>query len=265
MDSATFAALADPTRLRIVELLGTRPRAVGEIATVLGIRQPQATKHLQTLSRAGLVTIHPLAQRRIYALDPKPLLDLRRWLDGIGEGDADSMDVLQRYKRAIELESAKAVVDPHWAEGRTMILEQPVASDPDVVWTFWTVPDRLRTWWGPDHFTVSDCELDARPGGVIAIEIQEGDGMRYRATGAFIDLDRPHRLSFTLGARDATGNTLLSARYTVRLDAAPDGTNLSLHSEITDSAADAGALVAGMQTGWQQSLAKLAHAVQRAL
>jgi DNA-binding transcriptional ArsR family regulator len=62
-----LAALAEPNRLRIVELLADAPRPVGEVATALGLRQPQATKHLQTLERAGLVTMQPLGRRRASA------------------------------------------------------------------------------------------------------------------------------------------------------------------------------------------------------
>jgi uncharacterized protein YndB with AHSA1/START domain/dihydrofolate reductase/DNA-binding transcriptional ArsR family regulator len=267
MDSATFAALSDPTRLRIVELLARRPHAVGEIAMLLGIRQPQATKHLQTLSRAGLVTTHPLAQRRIYALSRKPLGELRRWLDGIGDADevdAGALDVLERYRRAIEFETAEAAADPDWARGRTLTLEQAVPAPPDLVWEFWTDPDRLREWWGPDDFTVSACELDVRPGGTIAIEIQEGDGTRFRSAGRFDTVSRPHRLAFTLGVLDADGNVPLRAWYDVRLHGVRDGTRLVLDGEIVNATVGAATLVAGMRLGWQQSLAKLARAVGKA-
>src|SRR5215217_8656254 len=103
MDPDTLAALAEPNRLRIVELLEKAPRAVGEIAALLELRQPQATKHLQTLQRAGLVTMHPLGQRRIYALHREPLRELRRWLEPF-EIDHPSEDVLEQYRRAIEAE-----------------------------------------------------------------------------------------------------------------------------------------------------------------
>ncbi len=63
------AALGDSARWRIVELLAERPRSVGELAESTGLRQPQTTKHLQTLARAGLVTVSPLGQRRIAAVE----------------------------------------------------------------------------------------------------------------------------------------------------------------------------------------------------
>jgi DNA-binding transcriptional ArsR family regulator len=76
----TLSALADPTRLQIVELLRRKPLPVGEIAERLRLQQPQASKHLRVLSEAGLVKAHPVAQKRIYALRPEPFNELEAWL-----------------------------------------------------------------------------------------------------------------------------------------------------------------------------------------
>lgn len=80
MDATAFSALAEPNRLRIVEVLRERPSSVNEIARHLDLRQPQASKHLHTLSRAGLVTVRPVAQQRIYMLRPEAFRDLGAWL-----------------------------------------------------------------------------------------------------------------------------------------------------------------------------------------
>ena len=79
--NATFSALAEPSRLQIVELLRHRPLAVGQIAERLRMRQPQASKHLRVLAEAGLVQVRPLAQQRIYALRAEPLKELDDWLE----------------------------------------------------------------------------------------------------------------------------------------------------------------------------------------
>ena len=78
---ATFAALAEPSRLRIFELLREGPRPVGEIGDALQLRQPQVSKHLRVLREAGLVDVQARAQQRLYALQPTPLRDLQRWLE----------------------------------------------------------------------------------------------------------------------------------------------------------------------------------------
>jgi DNA-binding transcriptional ArsR family regulator len=79
MDSI-FIALAEPTRLRIVKLLRNGSLSVGEIADRLSLKQTQVSKHLCVLSDAGLVEVHPIANRRIYKLQSQPFRELDAWL-----------------------------------------------------------------------------------------------------------------------------------------------------------------------------------------
>src|SRR5215472_10444881 len=77
----TFRALAEPSRLQILDLLFREPLPVGAVAERLGMRQPQASKHLRALSDAGLVEVRPEAQRRIYTLRAQPFQEIDRWLE----------------------------------------------------------------------------------------------------------------------------------------------------------------------------------------
>ena len=74
-------ALAEPSRFQIIKLLRDGPRPVGDMVKGLGLRQPQVSKHLRVLSKAGLVDVRVDAQRRIYALRPAPLQELEEWLE----------------------------------------------------------------------------------------------------------------------------------------------------------------------------------------
>lgn len=80
----TIAALADPNRRRVVELLADRPRPAGELARELGLSPPAMSRHLKALRAGGLVEeSHPEfdARVRIYALRPEPMVHLLRWLE----------------------------------------------------------------------------------------------------------------------------------------------------------------------------------------
>jgi DNA-binding transcriptional ArsR family regulator len=77
----TFAALAEPNRFRIVELLRSGARTVNEIGARLELNQPQVSKHLRVLKDAGLVNVEPRAQQRVYELRARPLRELHDWLD----------------------------------------------------------------------------------------------------------------------------------------------------------------------------------------
>ena len=77
----TFAALAEPNRFRIVELLRSGARTVNEIGERLVLNQPQVSKHLRVLKDAGLVDVEPRAQQRVYELRGKPMRELHDWLE----------------------------------------------------------------------------------------------------------------------------------------------------------------------------------------
>jgi DNA-binding transcriptional ArsR family regulator len=77
---AAFAALGDPTRRRIVELLAERELAAGEIARRFDMTAPAVSQHLKILRNADLIRVRSEAQRRIYALEPRGLADLDAWL-----------------------------------------------------------------------------------------------------------------------------------------------------------------------------------------
>ena len=77
-----WAALADPTRRSILELVVTSPRAVGELANVLPITRPAVSQHLKVLKDAGLVIDRAEGTRRIYRANPNGLRELREQLDG---------------------------------------------------------------------------------------------------------------------------------------------------------------------------------------
>ena len=77
----TFAALAEPNRLRIVELLRSGPRPVNAIGDRLELAQPLVSKHLRVLKEAGLVDVQPRAQQRVYELRGERLRQLHTWLE----------------------------------------------------------------------------------------------------------------------------------------------------------------------------------------
>ena len=80
----TLAALADPHRRQVIELLRERPRRAGELAQAVGLNPPALSRHLRTLKAGGLVEeAHPEfdARVRIYRLRPGPMADLKAWLE----------------------------------------------------------------------------------------------------------------------------------------------------------------------------------------
>lgn len=94
-----MAAMAEPNRLQIVELLRDGPRPVGEIAQRLRLNQPQVSKHLRVLTEAGVVEVHPVAQQRIYTLRPQAFREIDLWLAPYRRLFDDRYDRLNNYLR----------------------------------------------------------------------------------------------------------------------------------------------------------------------
>lgn len=107
MNITTFSALAEPSRLRIVELLHGGPLTVGEIADRLGLRQPQASKHLRVLLEAGLVEVQAVANRRNYYLRSEPFQELDDWLETYRSIWDERFDNLENYLQNLQLKSNK--------------------------------------------------------------------------------------------------------------------------------------------------------------
>lgn len=76
-----FQALAEPSRLAILDLLRDGEQPVGRLVDELGLSQPAVSKHLRVLKDAGLVDARIDAQRRLYRICPEPLLALDEWLE----------------------------------------------------------------------------------------------------------------------------------------------------------------------------------------
>lgn len=76
-----LAALGDPTRRAIFELLAEGPTPVGELAARLPVSRPAVSQHLKVLKVAGLVLDRPAGTRRVYQLDPQGVAAMRAYLD----------------------------------------------------------------------------------------------------------------------------------------------------------------------------------------
>jgi len=75
-----FRMLADPTRLRIVEILREGGRPVNDIVSRVEIDQSGVSRHLRILQEAGFVQVRPDGQKRVYSLRSQPFQDLDAWI-----------------------------------------------------------------------------------------------------------------------------------------------------------------------------------------
>lgn len=101
----TLAALADPVRRHVVELLAQRPMRAGELAQETGATPSSLSKHLRVLRQRGLVgESHPEfdARVRIYALRSARMTALRAWLDTAEQGWTEQLTAFSEFVERAE-------------------------------------------------------------------------------------------------------------------------------------------------------------------
>jgi DNA-binding transcriptional ArsR family regulator len=103
----SLAAIADPTRRRIIELLAVRERTAGELVGEFDMSAPAISQHLNVLREAGLVTTRAEGQSRIQALNPEGFDDLEAWLHKTRSVWSSRLDALERELRAEDAANAR--------------------------------------------------------------------------------------------------------------------------------------------------------------
>lgn len=92
-----YAALAEPHRRQILDLLRERERSVNDLVTRLNISQPGVSKHLKVLRENGLVAVRPDGRQRWYGLRAQPLAEVDAWLEPYREYWSGRLDALERH------------------------------------------------------------------------------------------------------------------------------------------------------------------------
>jgi DNA-binding transcriptional ArsR family regulator len=92
-----FEAIAEPNRRRLLELLRTGERPAGDLVEATGLSQPGVSKHLKLLREAGLVSVRPDGQRRLYRLEARNLASLDDWLQPFRRFWSARLDALDEH------------------------------------------------------------------------------------------------------------------------------------------------------------------------
>ena len=106
--SATFAALADPTRRAILARLATGEKSVNDLAEPFEMSLPAVSKHLKVLESAGLIARGREAQFRPCRIEPKALKDIDDWLESYRRFFEESLDRLDAYLKVLQAKPPKA-------------------------------------------------------------------------------------------------------------------------------------------------------------
>ncbi|HXS11880.1 MAG TPA: SRPBCC domain-containing protein [Acidobacteriaceae bacterium] len=132
------------------------------------------------------------------------------------------------------------------------------AAPRQMVFDAWTKPEMVKEWFGPRCFTIPVCEMEARGGGAIRIDMQTLDGGTvHRLMGRYVEFYPPYRFHFTSGPVDKEGRHIFETWTSVFFEEVEGGTEVVLDVHVTKTTPEAAMYLKGMREGWSQSLDKL--------
>ena len=97
-----YAALAEPSRRQILDLLRDGERSVTELVARLNLSQPGVSKHLRVLREVGLVQSRHAGRQRLYGLDARGLQPVHEWAGGFEQFWHESFDRLDTYVQGLK-------------------------------------------------------------------------------------------------------------------------------------------------------------------
>lgn len=146
------------------------------------------------------------------------------------------------------------------SDGKIVTLTRVFNAPRELVFKAFTDLDLIAQWWGPLGFDVPALDVDARPGGVMNIDMRGPDGVIYAGQGSFREVNAPERLVFLAADYfDETGTPQLEVLHTVTFEAQGSQTRLTLRCEVIRSTPAVAEALAGMEPGWNEGFDKLAQ------
>jgi uncharacterized protein YndB with AHSA1/START domain len=143
--------------------------------------------------------------------------------------------------------------------GKEVVVSRLIDAPRARVFDAWIKPEKLAQWWGPDGFTNPRCEIDARPGGKIYIEmIRSSDGKMFPLDGEVEIVEAPSRIVFRArGYNPANDRTTIEDRVSAIFEERNGKTLVTVHLYVLDVAPAFTEAANRMDIGWSQSLQRL--------
>jgi len=101
-----FNAVAEPRRRQILDVLAEGERPVNDLVTLLGLAQPQVSKHLRVLREVGLVDVREEGRQRMYRLNGQPLKPIHDWVSNYERVWTERFEALDELLEELQSEGA---------------------------------------------------------------------------------------------------------------------------------------------------------------
>ena len=204
-----FNAVAEPRRRQILDVLAGGERPVNDLVPLLGLAQPQVSKHLRVLREVGAVDVREDGRQRLYRLNGHALRPIHDWVKAYEDSWSERFESWmscwktssRRSKEMAAVSSGTATVTLPTDE--QILITREFDAPKHLVYKAWTTPELVKRWWSGRRGAVTLAEIDLRVGGTVALR----DGGQRRLRGRLprrVPRDRPQRADRQhRGVRDA--------------------------------------------------------------
>jgi uncharacterized protein YndB with AHSA1/START domain len=152
--------------------------------------------------------------------------------------------------------------DPTPTDDTIIVISRVIDAPRALVFGAFTQPQHLSQFWGPKGFSAQVCEVDLRVGGRFRVDMRGPDGATYPCTGIYREIVPGERIVYaSTGADDNPCGGGLPPRSLVTMtfaDAAGK-TRITIHTQLQSAADKDAAIKGGLNTGWNDSLDRLAE------
>lgn len=194
---SVFQALADPTRLAVIQRLGIGPASTKELAQPFDMALPSFMQHLSMLENSGLIASKKIGRVRTWQIEPQQIVAVESWIveqRALWEARTDRFAAYVEawYEREHQLSESNY----------DFVVSRHIKAPRHVVWKAWTIPQHLEKWWCPAPMTCRVVSLDVHPGGAFNILMRDPGGEEMPQTGAFLEIVPQERIVFTTALTD---------------------------------------------------------------
>jgi uncharacterized protein YndB with AHSA1/START domain/DNA-binding transcriptional ArsR family regulator len=256
----SFNAVAEPRRRQILDALADGERPVNELVRLLGLAQPQVSKHLRVLREVGAVEVRDQGRQRVYRLNGqalKPIHDWvknyeRSWSERFDQLDAVLEELKERRKEMAVASSGTATVT--LPSDREILITREFDAPKHLVYKAWTTPELVKRWWHANRGEMTIAEIDLRVGGMWRYVSVTPDGFEVGFHGEFREVVPNERLVSTEvyeGIPDAEEHAALDTLTLTEVDGRTTLTVLVQHP--TKEGRDAH-INSGMEAGMQDAM-----------
>jgi len=167
-----FNAIAEPRRREILDLLVDGERSVGDLVELLGLGQPQVSKHLRVLREVRVVDVRPEGRERFYRLNGPALKPIHDWVMRYERAWTDRFEALDlvwktsnRRRMVMAAATNKRAVKVTLPSEEEILIEREFDAPKHLVYTAYTTPELVKRWWAGQRGEVTECEIDLCVGG----------------------------------------------------------------------------------------------------